>query len=73
MNHFKSFKKMEESKSKKRLNYKQKEETALRELIKLAIDRDGWGPVGWLCEGTLWGVGSKGCDYCYILVELLGC
>jgi hypothetical protein len=40
--HFKSFKKTEESKSKKGSVYKQKEQTVLRELRELAIDRYGW-------------------------------
>ncbi len=41
--HFKTFKKKEDFKSKKQSAYQQKEEAALRNLTKLAIDRDGWG------------------------------
>ncbi len=40
--HFKSFKKSEKSESTKVSTYKQKEGTALREMRKLPIDRDGW-------------------------------
>jgi hypothetical protein len=39
--HLKSFKKTEESKSKKRSAYYQKEAIALRELRESSIDRDG--------------------------------
>jgi hypothetical protein len=51
--HYQSHKKMEESESKKTSSYKQKDKPALRELRKLAIDRDGWASLTMKVRGVL--------------------